>query len=132
MAVDERRRLEAFRDLAAAIGDDATRTVFDLIDEPRHDPAARGETAALRADLGQLSRQVQDVSTQLDRLAERMDERFVEAREHVDVRIDALRHELVATFESGLREAVVGQTRIIVFSLVTAFAAVSAVAIGIT
>jgi uncharacterized coiled-coil DUF342 family protein len=159
MAVDERSRSDAIRDLADAIGERSARTVIEMIDQPRPDPGAHDQLLELREQIGavadqlrQLSEQVGELSLRMNRKFDRVDERFdrvderfdrvderfdrvderfADAREHVDVRIDAVRHELTATFESGLRQAVVSQTRIIVFALVAAFAAVSGVAIGI-
>jgi len=65
-----------------------------------------------------------DVATKrdLDQLESRLESRFRE----VEGRFDALRYELIATFRAELNT----QTRIMVFSMATAFVAVTGLALA--
>ncbi len=160
MAVDEQRRLELFRRLSTAIGEDATTTMFEMLPPPGSDVATKDDIADLRVEMNARFDQLvarydgrfTQVDARFDQLVARYDGRFaqvdarfdqVDARfaqmndrftaleERIDLKFDSLRNELVAEFHAGLTRAVVGQTRIIVFSLIAALVAISGLAFGL-
>ena len=154
MTVEERRQ-QAFGRLVSAIGDEATETVFEMISEAgsaassrdvlavRDEVSAlRAESAAFRGESHERFREMDQRFAGVDQRFEAMDRRFADVDrrfdivdhrfDQVDRKVESLGHELTAAFHDGLNRAVVGQTRIIVFSLLTAFVAVAALMLGTT
>ncbi len=131
MAVDESRRIELFERLSSLVGAEAAHTVFELLPPPGQDVAThddivqlervlrgevRGEMGELRGEMGELRGEIGGLQGQIAALGER---------------IDASRNEVIATMHQEISRALIVQTRTTVFSMVTALAAISALALGL-
>lgn len=110
MPVEERRRVALHRLIAAAWGEEAADTLFELV-------APSGQDLATRQDLASLER--------------RLDARFEAMDERADARVEKLEHRLTATFERRMADAVTAQTRTLVFSQLGALVAIAALAFGL-
>ena len=155
MVVDDRRRLAAFDRLTDAVGEETSRTIFEMLAEVGPGVASDGDVQDVRTQVGALAvecrqefaeirqrfaevdqrfEQVDQRFEQVDRRFEQIDRRF-EQIDHrfdlLDARFESLEHRLVATFEAGLRQALTSQTRLVILSLLAAFFVVSALALGI-
>jgi predicted nuclease with TOPRIM domain len=162
MVVDDRRRLAAFERLTDAVGEETSRTIFEMLAEVGPGVASDGDVQDVRTQVGALAvecrqefaeirqrfaevdqrfEQVDQRFEQVDQRFEQVDQRFeqidrrFEQVDHrfdlLDARFESLEHRLVATFESGLRQALTSQTRLVILSLLAAFFVVSALALGI-
>lgn len=112
MQVDERRRGELFRAAADAFGEEQAETMFALLPPP-------GTELATRADLdllaGRMDRRFAAVDARFDAIEERMEHQ----REMLEVRMDAIRDQMIGAFRGELIAAVSGQTRTIVVAVTT-------------
>jgi septal ring factor EnvC (AmiA/AmiB activator) len=176
MVVDDRRRLAAFERLTDAVGEETSRTIFEMLAEVGPGVASDGDVQDVRTQVGALAvecrqefaeihqhfaevdrrfeqvnqrfeqvdqrfEQVDQRFEQVDRRFEQVDQRFADVDRRfgqvdhrfdlLDARFESLEHRLVATFESGLRQALTSQTRLVILSLLAAFFVVSALALGI-
>jgi septal ring factor EnvC (AmiA/AmiB activator) len=176
MVVDDRRRLAAFERLTDAVGEETSRTIFEMLAEVGPGVASDGDVQDVRTQVGALAvecrqefaeihqhfaevdRRFEQVNQrfeqvdqrfelidqrfeQVDRRFEQVDQRFADVDRRfgqvdhrfdlLDARFESLEHRLVATFESGLRQALTSQTRLVILSLLAAFFVVSALALGI-
>ncbi len=113
MGVQEHRRLRLFERWVDSWGQEEAETMLDLLPPPGHEPATSHDVESLRGDVESLRHEVE----------------ALEAR--MDVKLDLLRADLVGVFREEINRAIVTQTRITVFSMVTAFAAVSALVLGV-
>ena len=155
MAVDERRRIALHGQVAAAWGQEAAETLFELLIPPGHDPATRQDVRAGVAELDQRldgvdgrfdgidrrldgsDRRLHDIDERLDGIDQRLDgmdwrfaevdHRFALLEEHLDARFASLR-ELV---ERRVADAVTTQTRTVVVSQVTTLVAIAGLAVGL-
>lgn len=110
MAVDERRRMQLFEQLAAVIGDEATGTVFELLPPPNTEVATRDDLEGLRREMQrgfeEVSRRFDRQSARFDRVDEqfdRVDERFARVDERfagVDERFEGLEERLTDRLSS--------------------------------
>lgn len=128
MAVDERRRRELFTRIAAAIGEEAATTMFELL-PPETDVATRTDVgrAETRSD-----RRFNEVNGRLDGIDGRLDQidgRLDRLEQRVDERADALRNELIAVFRGELVAAVAGQTRALIVATATAVVGIGGLAV---
>jgi chromosome segregation ATPase len=183
MVVDDRRRLAAFERLTDAVGEETSRTIFEMLAEVGPGVASDGDVQDVRTQVGALAvecrqefaeihqhfaevdrrfeqvnqrfeqvdqrfeqvdqrfEQIDQRFEQVDRRFEQVDQRFADVDRRfgqvdhrfdlLDARFESLEHRLVATFESGLRQALTSQTRLVILSLLAAFFVVSALALGI-
>ena len=91
---------------------------------PDRDPATGADVAALEAKVNALDAKVDARTAALDAKVDAV-------KVELEVKIDAAVSQLTALFREEIQRAIVTQTRITVFSMVTAFAAVSALALGL-
>jgi chromosome segregation ATPase len=197
MVVDDRRRLAAFERLTDAVGEETSRTIFEMLAEVGPGVASDGDVQDVRTQVGALAvecreefAEIRQRFAEVDQRFDRVDQRFVEVDQRfeqvdqrfeqidqrfgqvdrrfeqidqrfeqvdrrfeqvdqrfadvdrrfgqvdhrfdlLDARFESLEHRLVATFESGLRQALTSQTRLVILSLLAAFFVVSALALGI-
>jgi hypothetical protein len=124
MPVDERRRSQLYEGLAAAVGEEAAVTMFELLPPPSTD-------LATAADLARLEAQVDARFEQVDARFAQVDARFDQLEDRFDRKLDALRDELVAVFRGELVTAVAGQTRAMLVAVVTTTAAVGGLALAL-
>ncbi len=124
MGVQEHRRLRLFERWVDSWGQEEAETMLDLLPPPGHEPATSHDVESLRGDVESLRGDVESLRHQVGR-----DMAALEVR--VDAKLDLLRADLIGVFREEINRAIVTQTRITVFSMVTAFAAVSALVLGV-
>ena len=130
MAVDEPRRIELFERLSAIVGAEATHTLFALFPPPGQDAATRGDVTQVGHELGVLRQEVGVVREEVGVVRRDVDGLRVQIIE-LEARVNTSHHELTATIHQEITRALVVQTRTTVFSMVTALAAISALALGL-
>ncbi len=135
MAVDERRRRELFTRIAAAIGEEAATTMFELL-PPETEIATRTDVgrAESRSDrrFDQIDSRLHQIDSRLDQIDSRLDQidsRLDRLEQRVDERAEALRNELVAIFRGELVTAVAGQTRALIVATATAVVGIGGLAV---
>lgn len=106
MSVEERRRIRLFERWVETWGEEDAEAMLDLFPPPGRELATSEDIAAL--------------DTKIDA-----------TRTELELRIEAATAQLTAVFRTEIQRAIVTQTRITVFSMVAAFAAVSALALGL-
>lgn len=106
MPVEERRRVALRQHVAAAWGEEAADTLFDLITPAGHELATR-----------------QDLADGFARVGARFD-----ALEH---RLESMEHRLTAAFERRIADAVTTQTKTLVLSQLGALVVIAALAFGL-
>jgi len=143
MAVDERRRHELHVGLEELLGRERATTLMELL------PPVGWSDVARRADLDRLEAVL---GARIDALADRTDARFkqIDARfGSTDARIEGLsermeagfatlraelgqaKGELLATVEQRLNAALVSQTRLVLFSMITYFVLMAGLFLGL-
>ena len=138
MAVDESRRIELFERLSSLVGAEAAHTLFELLPPPGQDVAThddivqlqrdlRTEMQALRGEMGELRGEVHGEISGLRGEMGGLQGQVAALGE----RIDASRNEVIATMHQEISRALIVQTRTTVFSMMTALAAISALALGL-
>jgi hypothetical protein len=120
MTVDERRRAQLFDRMSEALGDEAAGTMFEMLPPPDRDLATAHDVDRLGVEL---SGEMSELRGEMSELRGEMSELRGE--------MSAVRSELISVFREEVHGAFVGQTRIIVFSLVAALAAIAALAVGV-
>ena len=113
MAVDQRRWIELFERLSAALGPEAATTLSELLPPRGTDVATSGDIAVLRREF--------------------VEQRQSTAAEFAKQRSElmAMEYRLAALFERRISEAVTTQTRTLVFSQLAALLAIAALAFGL-
>jgi hypothetical protein len=106
MPVEERRRVALHNQIAAAWGEEAADTLFDLITPAGHE-------LATRADIEDLRREMHVGFT------------------GVESTLESMEHRLSAGFERRMADAVSMQTRTLVFSQLGALLVIAALAFGL-
>ena len=145
MPVDERRRVALHSQVAAAWGEEAADTLFDLITPAGHELATRQDRDELRRELDRrfdavdarfdlvdarfdlVDARFEAIDGQFNALADRFD--LQDAR--LDDRFEALEHRLSSTFERRIADAVTTQTRTLVWSQLAALVTIAALAFGL-
>lgn len=138
MPVDERRRVALHSQVAAAWGEEAADTLFDLITPAGHELATRQDVGALRCELDRrfdavdarfdlVDARFEAIDGQFNAIADRFD--LQDAR--LDDRFEALEHRLSSTFERRIADAVTTQTRTLVWSQLAALVTIAALAFGL-
>ena len=131
MAVDERRRSHAYTQLAAAVGEEAATTMFELLPPAGADLARTTDLEHLEERIDRRFEQVDQRFEQIDQRFEQIDQRF----EYMDQRMvdgfAALRGELLAAFRGEIVAAVSGQTRAIIVSVATTIFGLAALALAV-
>ncbi len=117
MAVDERRRSQLFQAAAGALGEEPAMTMFELLPP---DGAELGTRQDLRETEHRLESRIDQLDTQL---TGRIDQ--------LEVRMDALREELLAAFRGELVSAVSGQTRAVIVATATAVFGLGGLAVSL-
>jgi hypothetical protein len=145
MAVDERRRSELFRALAATFGEEQAVTMFELLPPPDTELATRADTDRIEQRFAAIDERFDAVNERFDHVNERfvdvnqritdlghhMDERFDSQRREFDAKLDSVRDELLAAFRGELVTAVTGQTRAVIVSITTAVFGLGGLAIAL-
>jgi chromosome segregation ATPase len=149
MTVDETRRIELYEQLSVLVGAEATRTLFELLPPAGRDVATsddvdhlardlRAEMTQLRSDLrGEMTGlrgEMTELRGEMTELRGEMTGSRGELRGELKAmteRIDGLRHELLGALHQEISRALVVQTRTTVFAMVTALAAIAALALGL-
>ena len=106
MAVDERRRVELFERLSAALGQEAATTLSELL-------PPRGGDVATTDDVTYVVTEMRSESAQ------------------IRSEMEAMEHRLVTVFERRISQAVTAQTRTLVVSQLAALVAIAALAFGL-
>lgn len=128
MAVHEGRRAELFERLSAMLGQEAARTLGELLPPLGEHVATSGDVAALRADMrSEFSRLRDGTAAEFARLRDETTGEFARVRTEVA----ATEHRLVAMFERRISDAVTSQTRTLVLSQLGALVAIAALAFGL-
>lgn len=128
MAVDERRRRELFTRIAAAIGEEAATTMFELLPSET-EIATRTDVGRAESRSDRRFDQVDGRLDQIDGRLEQMDGRLDRLEQRIDDRAELLRNELVAIFRGELVAAVAGQTRALVVATATAVVGIGGLAV---
>jgi hypothetical protein len=152
MAVNERRRSELFRALAATFGEEQAVTMFELLPPPDTELATRADTDRIEQRLDGVDQRFVSVDQRFDAVNERfdavnerfdavnqritdlghhMDERFEGQRREVDAKLDSVRDDLLAAFRGELVTAVTGQTRAVIVSITTAVFGLGGLAVAL-
>jgi len=145
MAVDERRRSQAYTRLAEVVGEEAATTMFELLPPAGADLARTTDVVHLEGQIDRRFEQVEQRFEQIDQRFEQIDQRFeqVDRRfEQVDQRFEymnermadgfaVLRGELLAAFRGEIVAAVSGQTRAIFVSVTTTIFGLAALALAV-
>ena len=136
MAVSPEDRRHLQERIAEVTDERAARTMSELFDEDREDPgilarfdqqdAMLGE---LSGRLGRLEERVDGVERRLDQIDARFDQidtrldqigtRFDQVLEMLDVKLDAMRYEVLASFRGEIQTAVNGQWRTVLVGMAT-------------
>lgn len=110
MTIEERRRIRLFERWVETWSQEDAEAMLELFPPPGQTVATSDE---LQREIGALRDEVGALRTELD------------------LKLDATAAQLTAVFRIEIQRAIVAQTRITIFSMVTAFAAVSALALGL-
>ena len=124
MSVEERRRIRLFERWVETWGQEDAEAMLELFPPPGRDLASSEDVSALDTRITALDTKLETARTELQHQIEA-------ARTELQLQIQAATAELTAVFRAEIQRAIVTQTRITIFSMVTAFAAVSALALGL-
>ena len=113
MSVEERRRIRLFERWVETWGQEDAEAMLELFPPPGRNVATSEDIIALDTRITALETKIETVRTELQ------------------LQIQAATAELTAVVRAEIQRATVAQTRITIFSMVTAFAAVSALALGL-
>lgn len=150
MPVEERRRVQLRNVVAAAWGEEAADTLFELMTPAGQDLATRQDVDGLRRvtedGFHRVDQRLDALESRMDRFESGVDDRLgrfesgvgtligaLEARmdERGQARLDAMEHRLLERFERRIADAVTSQTRTLVFSQLGALLAMAAIAFGL-
>ncbi|HEX9767113.1 MAG TPA: hypothetical protein VGA36_10140 [Nitriliruptorales bacterium] len=146
MAVDEQRRSHAYERLAAAVGEEAAVTLFELLPPPNTKLATGDDIRLVRADVDLVRADVELLGERLDhrfalvgQRVEQVDQRFEQLDQRFDdfsamlrAEMGGMRGELMAAFHSEIAAAVSSQTRSIIVANATTLAAMAGLAMAIS
>jgi hypothetical protein len=124
MSVEERRRIRPFERWADTWSREDAEAMLELFPPPGH-------ALATSEDIAHLGARIDGLDAKLESRFQTLDAKIDATKVELELRMDAMAAELTAVFRSEIQRAIVTQTRITVFSMVTAFAAVSALALGL-
>ncbi|MBS3941829.1 MAG: hypothetical protein KG028_12800 [Actinobacteria bacterium] len=124
MPVEEQRRVALHNQIAAAWGEEAAQTLFDLLTPAGHEVATRAD---LDAGFASVDARFAAVDARFDALEQRMDDGFARA----DERLESAVNRISATFERRISDAVNTQTRTLVWSQLAALVTIAALAFGL-
>jgi hypothetical protein len=128
MAVDERRWVDLYERLSAALGPEAATTLSELLPPRGADVATRGDVTALRGDLlSEFTRGRESMVVEFARLREERAAELAQLR----TEMGSMEHRLTALFERRISDAVTAQTRTLVLSQLAALLAIAALAFGL-
>lgn len=113
MALDERSRHALFNRLEETLGQEHASVLME------HLPPVGWADVVTKHDLEQLE-------ARLESRFERLESQFESRFEQIDSRFETTEHRLLATF----RAEMIGQTRVMVFSMATAFVGVAGVTLA--
>lgn len=140
MQVDERRRGELFRAAAQTFGEEQAETMFAMLPPPGTELATRADLELFASHMDQrfvgvdarfagvdarftsIDARFDAVDARFDAVDARFDaieERMEHQRELLEIRMDAIRDQMIGVFRGELIAAVSGQTRSIIVAVTT-------------
>jgi hypothetical protein len=135
MSIEERRRLRLYERWVDTWGREEAETMLDVLPPPGRDLATTQDIAALDARISALDTKIDTrvaaLDAKIDKRVAALDAKIDTTATALRLQIEAATAQLTAVFRSEIQRAIVTQTRITIFSMVTAFAAVSALALGL-
>jgi len=131
MAVEGRARQHLFDRLEQVLGTPHALTLMAYLPPVEGpDAATSGDVARVHSDLVDLNRNLDQRFEAIDRRFqavdhrfELVDQRFAALEQHLDTRLEAVEHRIVATIRGEMATLVTTQTRVIVLGLVGALTA---------
>ncbi len=158
MTVEERRRAELLAELEATLGPQAVRALEELLPTPADDVARRRDLVPLVERLDGVDQRLDGVDQRLDGIDQRLDrvdlrlDGIDQRLDGIDQRLDGIdqrlggidhrfdlmaqqmegmEHRLTASFERRMSEAIITQTRTLVFSQLGLVLALAAILFGL-
>jgi hypothetical protein len=106
MAIEEHRRIALHRAAAASWGEENADTLVNLVTPAGHEMATKAD--------------IKTVLSAIDAMDDRWEERLSVMNDRWASQLETTEHRLTATFERGIRDAVITQTRVLVISVLVA------------
>ena len=131
MAVDERRRSQAYTRLAEVVGEEAATTMFELLPPAGADLVRTTDVVHLEARIDRRFEQIDRRFEQVDQRFEKVDQLFEYTNERMADGFAVLRGELLAAFRGEIVAAVSGQTRAVFVSVTTTIFGLAALALAV-
>ena len=117
------------RAIAEAWGQEIADTVFELFAPSGHEIATRADIEMILEAIEAMDHRWQE---QLAASEARWQERQEASETRWSTQLEAVEHRLTAAFERGLRDAIITQTRTLVFSQLGAVVVIAGLAFGIS
>jgi hypothetical protein len=121
MSIPESRRIALHHAAASSWGEEVADTLIESIAPAGHELATRAD---LQREFGVLRH---ELHTEIGSLRQELHTEVESLRQEMR----AMHHELLATIERRVADAITSQTRVIVISMLTAVVAIAALAIGL-